>query len=79
MGSTFYIAGILVAILFFVNAAVLWFIKHKKELEDRILGWVCYSVACDRGYIRPGRDENDRIALDYAIKYKKKHSWIVID
>ena len=79
MGSAFYIAGILVAILFFVIAAVLWFSKHKKELEDRIVGWLRYSLACDRGYIRPGMDENDRIALDYAIKYKKKQVWIVID
>lgn len=79
MGSAFYIAGILVSILFFVIAAVLWFIRHKKELEDRMIGWLCYQNACNKGYLNPGKYEHDKVALDYAIKYNKKHSWIVVD
>ena len=77
MGANFYIFGILIAIALTCLAVRLWWVKHRKELEDRIVGWACYSMACRRGFIKPSRDEDDRKALEYATKYHKKQPWIV--
>lgn len=79
MGSAFYIAGILVAILFFVLAGLLWLSRNKERIIQHLTEWCCYMDACERGWINPSKDENDRIALEYAIKHNKEQTWIVYD
>lgn len=79
MGSVFYIAGILVAVLFFVLAGLLWLSKNKERITQDFYEWCCYQAACNRGTINPSRDAHDRIALNYAIKHNKEQPWIVYD
>ena len=79
MGSTFYILGFLLALLFFTLGARRWFLKNKDAIEKHLLEWVCYQNASARGYIRPGEYEADRLALDYAIKHNKRTTWQVFN
>ena len=76
MGSLFYIIGSLLAILFFVLAAIYWYSENKERIRQHLYEWCCYLAACNRGWINPSKEEIDRIALEYAIKHNKPQTWI---
>lgn len=79
MGANFYIFGILVVLVLLGLGFYSWYKKNRDAIQQRMLGWICYQNACNKGYLNPGKYEHDKMALDYAIKYNKKHHWIVID
>ena len=73
MGFLFYFICVILALLFFGLAFRHWCSRNK----DKIFEYFCYIAACNRGWINPAKDEYDKIALDYAIKYNKKVTWTV--
>ncbi len=79
MGAMFYIIGFLLVAVLFGIAIGINVNKNKDKIVNYMIDQICYSSAKNRGYIRPGKDENDRRALDFAIKHNKKVTWKVID
>jgi hypothetical protein len=73
--GTIYFIGIMLILLFIGLGWLCYYNKHKTEIQDFLLGWLCYQHAKDRGYIRPGEYEADRIALEFALKHNKKTTW----
>lgn len=76
MGALFYIVGILLVILFLGLASYLYVNAHPDEVCEWLVGKLCYTAACERGFVRL-TDEDDKKAIEYAKKYHKKRPWIV--